>query len=245
MQCLQRSRTRLIVEAIHQDQVEFFAIVVQHVFRAVANDQTDALRVFRQLEKLPCGGDHGGLDLYHGEMHKRIMAIQKFDQRSRAETDQQHFPWWVAQQQTRQHFARIFQLKIPWPRNAHRALYPLRAEVQSAHAGFFTDVDGYGHISAIFPMVSSGRRPDCCCRFFIIADVSCANSTSCLRGRRRSDVTDRHCMADGRIRPCSTNAHKSCSRLWWNATSATASRLVRAPCSSIPAWRSARQRFAT
>ena len=79
----------VFVEAVEQNQIEIF-LVVREKFRPVADDEIDALGVFRQFEKLPRGGDHGRFDFHYGEMRERVIAIQEFGQRSRAQADQQY-----------------------------------------------------------------------------------------------------------------------------------------------------------
>ena len=80
------------------------------------------------------------------DMQPRVRqpAIEEFGERAGAESDQQHCarpqrP--VLPQQAGEHLARVFELERVGLAYAHRALNPVGAEMQTAHAGFFADVE--------------------------------------------------------------------------------------------------------
>lgn len=148
-QRVEPSRAGFVIEAIDQDQV-IFLLGLDDEIRAIGVMHPDALRILRQLEKLPRDGFDLRFDFHHGELGLGPVAPEELGERCRAQANQQHAarPIVGAQEQGHHHFFGVVKLQRKRPRDAHRALHPVGAEMQVTHAGRFAGIDVHAGLRA-------------------------------------------------------------------------------------------------
>ncbi len=118
--------------------------------RAIGVMHPDALRILRQLEKLPRDGFDLRFDFHHGELGLGPVAPEELGERCRAQANQQHAarPIVGAQEQGQHHLLGVVKLQRIGARDAHGALHPVRAEMQVTHAGRFAGIDVHAGLPA-------------------------------------------------------------------------------------------------
>lgn len=158
-QRVERPGTSIRVVAVDHDPVEM-AVTAEDEVGPAAIDDLQPCGVVRQFEVL--AGDKFDLrvDLHHGDLRCRQMAIAEFGQRTTAQADLKDATRLAGrrvEQQPGHHVSRVFQFERPGTGDAHGTLHPVRAEVQAANAIFLADVDGVaggcgatGHDRAVY-----------------------------------------------------------------------------------------------